>query len=279
VPPISPRSAPLVALFFLGCSSRLEPSSSAASTFPTPAHRDPFGFTVAGIPAPSSAPASAPAPAAPPPEPPPPPDPGRADLDPQNDTTVAPPDVIADCDDRLAAAGIRTKPAALPVRHAKGGFECGAPQVVVYRGPKDGVRWSSSPLVTCGMALALARFETILQEEAQRYFEKRVARIEHVGTYNCREMVNYDWVSEHSYANAIDVTAFQLSNGKRISIERDFGRPANEPKNAEGRFLRALARRLYDDEVFSVVVTEFLDPLHRTHFHFDMARYRADGTR
>jgi hypothetical protein len=165
------------------------------------------------------------------------------------------------------------------VRRVKAGHECGAPQVVVYRGPSDGVRWSSSPIVTCQMALALARFETILQEEAQMYFGKRVTRVEHVGTYSCREMARYDLVSEHSYANAIDVSAFTLSNGKTISVERHFGRPVNEPKTAEGRFLRALAHRLYDDEVFSVVVTEFFDSLHRSHFHLDMARYRVDGSR
>jgi hypothetical protein len=242
-----------------------------ASASPPP-HTHPSPTPTAAAPAPSPAPA----PEAPPA---PPPDPGRADLDPENDATVAPPDLIADCDARLAAAGIRTKPALLPVRRGKEGHECGAPQVVVYRGPEGGVRWSSAPLVTCGMALALARFEEILQEESEKYFDKRVTRIEHIGTYSCRQMARYDWVSEHSYANAIDVTAFQLSNGKKISIERSFGRPSNEPTTAEGRFLRALARRLYDDEVFSVVVTEFLDPLHRSHFHFDMARYRADGTR
>src|SRR5687768_17816152 len=48
--------------------------------------------------------------------------------------------------------------------------------------------------------------------------------------------------SEHSYANAIDLSVFQLANGRKISVERHFGRPGTEPKSAEGRFLRALAR-------------------------------------
>lgn len=223
--------------------------------------------------APLVAPMQAPAPEAPPP------DPGRADLDPTNDNLVAPPKLIDDCEGRLDAAGVRYRAATLPTRRAKQGHECGAPQVVVYRGLANGIRWSSSPIVTCGMALALARFEAILQDEANEHLQKRVARIEHIGTYACREMARYDWVSEHSYANAIDVSVFELENGRKISVERHFGRPSAEPKTNEGRFLRALARRLYDDEVFSVVVTEFFDRLHHNHFHFDMARYRVDGTR
>jgi hypothetical protein len=193
--------------------------------------------------------------------------------------TVAPPALVADCAARLEAAGIRYQAATLPTKRAREGHECGAPQVVVYRGPVNGVRWSSAPIVTCGMALALARFEAVLQEESEKFFQQRIARIEHLGTYACREMARYDWVSEHSYANAIDLSVFQLQNGRKISVERSFGKPETEPKTQEGRFLRALASRLYDDEVFSVVVTEFFDKLHHNHFHLDMARYRVDGTR
>jgi len=149
----------------------------------------------------------------------------------------------------------------------------------VYRGPKDGVRWNAAPIVTCGMALALARFEEVLAEEAARELGRKVVRIEQGGTYNCRKMARFDLVSEHSFANAIDIRSFRLESGATITVERHFGRPGKEPTTAEGRFLRALSRRLYDDGVFSVVITEFFDRLHRDHFHFDQARYRIDGTR
>jgi hypothetical protein len=86
-------------------------------------------------------------------------------------------------------------------------------------------------------------------------------------------------VSEHSFANAIDVRSFRLEDGRSVSVERHFGRPGTEPTTPEGRFLRDLAHRLYDEGVFSVVLTEFFDRLHRDHFHLDLARYRIDGTR
>lgn len=230
--------------------------------------------------APSPAPEPpAPPPAAPAPTAPPPPEPGRADLDPNNDTVVAPPDPIADCDARLAASGAKTTTAALPLRKAKTGHTCGAPQVVVYRGLPEGARFRPTPLVTCGMALALVRFETVLQEEAERELGSRVTSISQAGTYNCREMARFDLVSEHSYANAIDLESFTLKDGRTVSVERHFGRPGTEPGTPESRFLRSLARRLYDEQVFSVVLTEYFDRLHRDHFHFDLARYRLDGTR
>jgi hypothetical protein len=86
-------------------------------------------------------------------------------------------------------------------------------------------------------------------------------------------------VSEHSYANAIDVRAFTLDDGRRIEVLAHFGPTTAEPPEPESRFLRSVARRLYDEAVFSVVLTPFWDAHHRDHFHLDMARYRVDGTR
>jgi hypothetical protein len=192
---------------------------------------------------------------------------------------MARPESIPDCEERLKRAGIAFKRAGVERRKLPNGVECGAPEVVVYRGPAGGVRWNAAPLVSCGMALALGRFEAVLAEVSVRELGSRVVKVEQGGTYNCRKMARFDLVSEHSFANAIDVRSFRLADGRRISVERHFGRPGVEPRTAEGRFLRALARQLYDDGVFSVVLTEYFDRLHRDHFHLDLARYRIDGTR
>ena len=202
----------------------------------------------------------------------------HADADPANDEIVGPPDVIDDCADRLDKAHVEFAVSKLPLRRDRAGFTCGSEQVVVYRKGPTGVRWSSAPVVTCGMALALADFENVVADEA-RVLGHRVVRIEHGGTYSCRKMSRFSIVSEHSYANAIDVRSFTLDDGRRISVLRHFGMVDREPTTIEGRFLRSLARRLYDDGTFSVVLTRYFDELHRDHFHFDLARYRIDGTR
>jgi hypothetical protein len=222
----------------------------------------------------------APSAEAPPPlvETPPPRSPfAYANVDPDDDFVVAPPEVRPTCDEDLARGGLRHQPASLPLRK-KGAFTCGAPQVVVYRGGPEKIAWSPSVMVTCTMALAIARLEVVAQEEAQRIFGKRLIRIEHVGTYACREMAAYKgWVSEHSYANAIDLVGFVLQDGRRIDVLRHFAPKTAEAKSKEGEFLRALARRAYDEEIFSNVLTPFFDALHANHFHLDLARYRNDG--
>jgi hypothetical protein len=213
--------------------------------------------------------------------PPAPRTPGTADLDPSNDFQVAPPDVIENCDALLKDAGVRFETAALPVhKQRKNTHECGTPQAVRYRrGPGD-VRYNSSPILSCPMALALARFEPVIQEEAVRNFGSRVRRIVHVGTYSCREMAQYPgWVSEHSYANALDIKEFELHNGRIISVLRHYARAGESKRDQKAAaFLHGVLRRAYRENFFSVALGPDFDALHRDHFHLDQARYRADGT-
>ncbi len=204
-----------------------------------------------------------------------------ANVDPDDDLIVGPPDVVADCDAQLARAAVRYRPSTLPVHtEHRSKIVCGAPQVVTYlRGPGD-IAYSPAPLLTCTMALALASFERIVQEEAERDFHSPVVRIDQLGTYSCREIAAYPgWVSEHSYANAIDVAHFILRNGTTIEVLRDFDKGDGPPARLAGAFLRTVSRRAYDEEVFSHVLTPFFNAAHRDHFHLDLARYQGDGTR
>ena len=211
------------------------------------------------------------------------PDYEQADLDPDNDRTVAPPAPVDDCAGRLQRAGIAFRPAQLPMTRgqARGGevISCGAEQVLTYLGGPAKIRYNTPPLVTCRLALAVARLEQIAQEEAQRHLGKRITRLTQGGTYNCRKMVRFDFVSEHSYANAIDIKEFWLQGGRRVSVRRDFGALGKPPATAEAKFLRTVAERAFDEHLFSVVLTPYWDALHADHFHFDLARYHVDGTR
>jgi hypothetical protein len=207
---------------------------------------------------------------------------GRADIDPENDAVVAPPEAVPDCEARLQAAGVRFRPLPLPLHQKRGGhYTCGTEQAVVYLGGPERIRYSPGPpTVGCGMALALLAFERLLQEEATRTLGKRVARIEQGGSYSCRKMTRFrNMVSEHSYANAIDIRGLWLEDGRKVSVLRDFGALDREPNSPKSRLLRNAARRAFDEGVFSVVLTPFWDKLHRDHLHLDLARYRVDGTR
>jgi hypothetical protein len=202
-----------------------------------------------------------------------------ANTDPSDDDVPGPPDALVDCEAQLAAAGVTFRHASLPV-HTERKIVCGAPQVVVYQRGPGHIAYDPAPLLTCPMALALASFERIVQEEAARDFRVPVVRIAQLGTYNCREMAAFPgWVSEHAYANAIDLARFTLRSGITVDVQRDFDKGEAPPARRSGAFLRAVSQRAFDENVFSHVLTPFFDAHHKDHFHLDLARYRGDGTR
>lgn len=208
---------------------------------------------------------------------------GWANVDPDDDEILGPPDLVGDCDAELQKAGVTFAKAALAVHEVKtkkSKITCGAHQVVSYLKGPGNIAWNAPPMVSCGMAAALATWEKIIQEEAKAIFKSPVARIDHIGTYNCREMVRYPgWVSEHAYANAIDIGSFTLKDGRTIQVERDFDMGDGTPKKTSALFLRKISNRAYDEDVFSHVLTPFWDALHKNHFHLDLARFRHDGSR
>lgn len=275
-PRLVPRFVLIAALACVSCEAQ------PASATPTPPPESPDRPAADPPPEPGHVPAPEPD-LVPQPQPAPEPKPpsfGHADLDPSNDGETGPLPALEDCEDQLAAEGVTFKPARIGVgRKRDGVYTCGAHQVVrVRKGPGD-IRYSSNPLLSCQMALAMADFERVVQREAQRHLDRRVVRIDHLGTYNCREMANYELISEHSFANAIDLRRFHLEGGGTVDVLDHFAPDQGDPPDPKSAFLRALAQRLYDEDVFSNVITPYFDEIHRNHIHVDLARYRTDGTR
>ena len=112
----------------------------------------------------------------------------------------------------------------------------------------------------------------VLQPAAQEVFGSRVARVENFGSYSCRRIygsteVN-DRPSEHARANALDVAAVRLEDGRTVSVALDWG--GQGPAGTDGeRFLK----RLRDGacRVFSTVLTPDYNAAHRDHLHLDGA--------
>jgi hypothetical protein len=183
------------------------------------------------------------------------------------------------CRDALKADGVRFSPWPLRPSRLGGDVICEAPEGVEIRRGGAGLRFQPQARVNCAFAQRLERFETVMQEEARRIFKSPVVSIVHLGTYNCRRMAAYpDWVSEHSFANAIDVATFILKNGRRVEVERDWVATDKPAATPAAQFLRRLTRRLYDEKVFSVVLTPSFDAHHKNHLHLDGAPYSVDGT-
>ncbi|WP_034946433.1 extensin-like domain-containing protein [Erwinia oleae] len=83
------------------------------------------------------------------------------------------------------------------------------------------VRLSTSFLASCPLALSSAMYVTqVVKPLAASEMGSPLARIDHVGSYACRNIYHraQGRLSEHATADALDVTAFQLNNGRRISV-------------------------------------------------------------
>lgn len=128
----------------------------------------------------------------------------------------------------------------------------------------------SSPFdVTCGMMAALYWYEAELQRLAQQHFGGKIAGIDHLGSYACRNVNSAasGRRSQHATANALDIAGFRLADGRRVSVLDDWGKYTDK-----GRFL-AGAR----DEAcrfFNVVLSPDYNRLHANHFHLDLGGFR-----
>lgn len=122
----------------------------------------------------------------------------------------------------------------------------------------------SGPITTtCTIMTSFALFERYgVQPAARRHFGRDVARIEHLGTYACRPIAGRSRLSQHASANAIDISAFVLEGGGRISLVGDWD--GSGPQAAFLREVRDEACRW-----FNVVLGPDYNSAHADHFHFD----------
>jgi hypothetical protein len=177
------------------------------------------------------------------------------------------------CRGLLIRAGIRYN--ALPPRSS--GEQCGYDDAVRFsHGGALDITYRPANLGTsCPVAAGLALWEWhVVQPAALEHFGEKVAAIEHFGSYSCRRMYGRSqgsW-SEHSTANAVDIAAFRLESGRRISIVGDW-----EGEDADARFLRDV--RDGACELFATVLSPEYNEAHRDHLHFDQAARGAFGWR
>ena len=109
---------------------------------------------------------------------------------------------------------IRTQPV------ADGGGTCPLRNVVRVRdfGP---VSLNGSFLASCPLALSSALFVSQqVRPLTQRFTGHELTRIEHLGSFACRNIYHRPDArrSEHATADALDIAAFRLANGERVTV-------------------------------------------------------------
>jgi hypothetical protein len=124
----------------------------------------------------------------------------------------------------------------------------------------------------CAVTAALALWDRhIVQPLARRHFGQKVARFDNLGSYNCRKIAGQRAQSEHSTANAIDISAFILADGTRVSLLDHWSDPG-----AKGSFLRDV--RDESCGLFGTLLSPDYNRAHADHFHLDMAVRPANWT-
>ncbi len=126
--------------------------------------------------------------------------------------------------------------------------------------------------LACPIVSALDRWITeSVQPAAQRWFGSPVAEIKQISAYSCRGMNGNPnaHISEHAFGNALDIAAFTLADGRRISVKDGWKGLAEE----QG-FLRDVQGAACQQ--FNTVLAPGSNVYHYDHIHVDLMR-RSSG--
>lgn len=123
----------------------------------------------------------------------------------------------------------------------------------------------STYAMRCQLAAGAHIWMTSVDYRARSLLGSGLAKVHHAGTYSCRRMYNRrsGRMSQHAYANAWDVTGFELNDGRVVSVQKHW---------RAGGELQDFLRRVRDDacSIFRVVLGPDYNAQHHDHFHVDM---------
>lgn len=173
------------------------------------------------------------------------------------------PRMLRQCLADLGALGVRYEQ--LPDRYFPGG--CSATGAVKLL--DIGLPMTNLGAIKCRLAQPFAAWtREAIQRAARAWLDSDVVKVETFGSYSCRPLNGQagNKLSEHGRANAVDISAFLLADGRRITVKDGW----NGTDENIRRFLRAIhssaCRR------FQIVLGPDANTFHRDHFHFDMGR-------
>jgi hypothetical protein len=140
-----------------------------------------------------------------------------------------------------------------------------------FKGSQEpGVSFSPAPTVSCKLADALHRwFHDVIQPSAKTYLHASVVRIATLSAYNCRTRYDnpFQRISEHAFANALDVSEFVTAKGERVSVLDHW---------SEGGERGVFLHKIHEGacEIFGTTLGPEANGAHKNHFHLDMRERR-----
>jgi hypothetical protein len=167
------------------------------------------------------------------------------------------------CLAQLGATGSRFE--ALPDKYYGAGCSTlNAVSLNSLAGDRSTLELANMGPVTCPTAEALsgwARFG--VDRAARQILGSPLRRIETMGSYACRNVAGSSKRSAHARAEAVDIAAFVLEDGRRISVLDDW----NEGTADERKFLRTVQQSAC--KRFGTVLSPEYNAAHRDHLHLE----------
>jgi hypothetical protein len=118
--------------------------------------------------------------------------------------------------------------------------------------------------VACPLANTFAAWARYgVDRAARQILGSALVRIETMGSYSCRTVAGTSRLSAHARAEAIDIAAFVLADGRRVSVTRDWN-----GGSAERKFLRTV----HDSACkrFGTVLGPNYNAAHSDHLHLEL---------
>ncbi|HEY0043944.1 MAG TPA: extensin family protein [Allosphingosinicella sp.] len=183
--------------------------------------------------------------------------------EPEREASASPDATTRQCHADLRSESVRFKP--LPDRYFGGGCTAvGSVQMLDIGTPVTNLG-----AMTCPLARQFGRWvREAVQPAAKAWLDSQVVRIESFGTYSCRPVNGRAGakLSEHGRSNAVDIAAFVLANGRRVTVKDGWNGGDENVRN----FLRAAHKS--GCRRFAIGLGPDSDAYHRDHLHFDMGR-------
>ncbi|WP_296611464.1 extensin family protein [Sphingomonas sp.] len=160
----------------------------------------------------------------------------------------------------LSRERVRYSP--LPDRDYGGGCTVvGAVQLIDIGVPVTGLK-----AMRCGLAEEFIGWtRNAVAPAAYQILGSRLVKIETFGTYACRNTIGtpFERLSGHALANAVDVSAFILEDGRRVSIENDWRSDSDDVR----RFLEVIHTSAC--KRFGTVLSPDYNAAHHNHLHLE----------
>jgi hypothetical protein len=128
------------------------------------------------------------------------------------------------------------------------------------------VSLSSGFLASCRLALSSAMFVSqVVKPQAQVQLGSALTRIDHLGSYACRNVYNRaeGRLSEHATAEALDIAGFHLGNGTNVTVLKGW-----RQEGGSGNFVRLIFNE--SCPYFGNSIGPDYNAAHANHFHFGM---------